>query len=256
MKARKHARPRTHRRLNKTWPEGIFANRQKRVQARNHYPRANGTSPDWSRVQAARAGIRSTAPRWPHPRRPRSQQADQTRQLWLGKNRKLFLPLKNGRRRPLSRRHHRYDRWRLEIGPRRSVPERFSNLTRSRRKLFRSTADSQQLASAYRSIPLTRRVSFREMRDPSLRDWPPLHKCSARTPGFQHGVKLRGAHRRTSARSRAASSDRAHPPVESAALHRPVVQGPCRSRKPGPPRLRPLATNPDCCIHESKLQTR
>jgi len=38
---------------NKTWPEGIFANRQERVQATNHYPRANGTSPDWSRVQAA-----------------------------------------------------------------------------------------------------------------------------------------------------------------------------------------------------------
>src|SRR5258708_23839082 len=91
MKARKHARPRTHRRHNNTWPEGTFANRQKRIQTRNHYPRANRTAPDWSRVQAARAGIRSTAPRWPHPRRPRSQQADQARQLWLGKNRKLFL---------------------------------------------------------------------------------------------------------------------------------------------------------------------
>jgi len=171
----------------------------------------------------------------------------------------MFLPLKNGRRRPLSRRHTgmidgvlklaHADRFLKVFPTSREAAESFSDHRRLpiaslahcggiRRLDFRK----KQFGSGegnFGSIPLKKRVSFRVMRDPSLQDWPPLHKCSARTPGFQHGAKLRGAHRRTSTRSRAVSSDRAHPPVEPAALHMPVVQGTCRNRKPGPPRLAP-----------------
>ena len=103
------------------------------------------------------------------------------------------------------------------------------------------------------STPLSPAVSVRELLGPTPQDWLQLHKCSAQTPGFHRVETSRGAHRHTSARTRAACSDTTHSPVAPVARHSPAVQEPCRHRTPVPPRLRPPATIRHCCIHASKL---
>src|ERR1700681_1436098 len=81
------------------------------------------------------------------------------------------------------------------------------------------------------------------------------HRCSEQTPKFRHAETSSGAHRHTSARTRAACLDTTHPAAEPVARHSPAVQEPCRRRTPVPSRHRRPATSRHCCIRVSRLQT-
>jgi len=99
-------------------------------------------------------------------------------------------------------------------------------------------------------------LSVRERLGPSPQDSLRLHKCSAQTPGFHRVEMLRGAHRHTSTRTRAACSDTTHSPAEPVARHSPAVQEPYRRKTPVLLRLRRPATSRYCCTHASTLPGR